>query len=120
MITEDFYTGRIVVDNDKNTYLILPTKKSDGKYRLYLHNLTENEFVSTLFITYMDEKRSIFRFNRFDLGSKLKRFYVILWNNLTDMYEVLEENTEKLTETFVYMEEERKKQKKYIRRYKEL
>ncbi len=120
MITDDFYIGRIVVDNERNTYLILPTKKSDSKYRIYLHNLTDNEFVSTLFITHMDEKRSIFRFNRFDLGSKLKRFYVILWDNLTDTYQIREENTEKLSEIFIDMEEERRKQKKYIRRYKEL
>lgn len=120
MITYKDFIGLIIVDDKLNTMLIHETKNPNSKYKLYLHNLTGDYFVSTLFVNELDSKKSIFKYNIFDVDEKKQKFYKLTYNLETDTYRLRLEKVKKLTEEFLIIESNKRKSKKYNRKYKEI
>ena len=120
MITEKDFEGLVIVDNNKDTLLIQPTKKEHSKYLLYLHNITENYFVSTLFPVKMDSDISIFNYTSFDLERNKKIFYKLIFRLESNMYSLNIEKEKDITNKDIHIIKNWGNKGKYLRRYKEV
>ena len=121
MNVENSLSGLIIIDKNKEVLLIQPTKKIQSNHKLYLHNLSKNYFVSTLFIQSVNDKKVMFDYNDFELDKKKQIFYRVRYDLETHKYIIRRENEKNLTDIFVSMEEEKRNERcKRVRKYLEV
>ncbi len=114
----DLMKGLTFIDDKKEVILILPTKKLDKKYPLYLYNLTKDVFVSTLFIKEYRDNKVVFIYDYFNLDEEKKIYYWVSYNAETHIWEIKRMKEEELKEVQLTMiKERRSKTNGIVRKY---
>lgn len=113
-------TGRICIDNRGNTLLIQPTKKRNTEHYHYIYNLTEDRFVSTLYLKNKDDKKTTYKYDDLDLNNKWKRNYLLSVNNETGDINIQETNQVDMKKEDLQKEENRRNIQKKYKRYMEV
>ena len=120
-MTEEVLSGLVFVDMNRDVLLIQPTKKISSQHKLYIHNLSKNRFVSTLFVKKVNNNLIVFDYNDFDLEGKRQIFYRVNYDVENNNFEIHRVRRKKISDVFVNMEFiKRKEQCKRIRKYIEV
>lgn len=93
----DELIGKIFSFTDKE-FMIRETKKKYSREKLYLQNLTENIFVSTLYEKKSYPKKRTFQYNVVNTEEGKKYHYYLNYDEKKDFFWVVFSHKEKITE----------------------
>ena len=106
---------------NEEEFEIRETRKEYSKEKLYLHNITKDNFVCSLYSTKTSFKERIFIYNDINIEKGKKYHYILIYDMKKDSFQVEFSHTEEISEDLKsIIQNKRNKREQYKRRMEEI